>query len=161
MFTESLLSPSVRTYLNSLPPVLIKDGIRFVHGCPPDSIETYLFNPEATRLRRIFSMFKERICFFGHTHQLAIFEFDPSTTKIAKIELLPGLFQLREDRRYLINVGSVGQPRDAINNFAKYIIYDRKNSTIEVRAIPYDAEKTAKKIIALGFPKFNALRLLK
>lgn len=159
--TETLLSPPVRAYLKSLPPVLIRDGIRFVHGCPPDSIETYLVFPEASRLRRIFSMYKERLCFFGHTHQLAIFELDPATTRIADMELLPGRFELRADRRYLINVGSVGQPRDGINNFAKYVVYDRANSAIEVRQIRYDAEKTAEKIIKLGFPEFNAQRLLR
>jgi diadenosine tetraphosphatase ApaH/serine/threonine PP2A family protein phosphatase len=158
--TKTLLSPSVRRYLLSLPPTLVIDGIRFVHGCPPDSIETYLFYPEASRLRRIFSLFEERLCFFGHTHQLEVFEYDPVSTKILFTELKPGLFQLSEEKRYLINVGSVGQPRDGINNFAKYIVYDRENSVIEVRAVPYDVENTARKIINLGFPKFNAQRLL-
>ena len=158
--TESLLSAPRRHYLASLPPTLVSNGFRFVHGCPPDSIETYLFRPEPSRLRRIFSMFDERICFFGHTHQLELFEYDPTSSRILSTELQPGLFQLIKGKRYLINAGSVGQPRDGINNFAKYLIHDRVKDEIEVRAIPYDAEKTARKIIDLGFPQFNALRLL-
>lgn len=159
--TETLLSPAIRKYLASLPPTLVQNGIRFVHGCPPDSIETYLFRPEASRLRRIFSMFEEKICFFGHTHQLELFEYDSASTKILFTELEPGKFHMRQGKRYLINAGSVGQPRDGINNFAKYIIYDRENDEIEVRAVPYDAKTTAQKIIKLGFPKFNAMRLLR
>lgn len=159
--TEKLLSAPVRRYLLSLPPTLVKDGVRFVHGCPPDSIETYLFHPEASRLRRIFSMFAEGLCFFGHTHQLELFEYDPVSTRVLFTELEPGFFPLRREKRYLINAGSVGQPRDGINNFAKYVVYDQEKRQIEVRAVAYNAEKTARKIINLGFPEFNALRLLR
>lgn len=159
--TETLLSEPIRRYLVSLPPTLVEEGVRFVHGCPPDSIETYLFRPEASRLRRIFSMYEEQLCFFGHTHQLELFEYDPASTRILFTELEPGEFQLRKGKRYLINAGSVGQPRDGINNFAKYIVYDRENGVIEVRAVPYDAKKTARKILNLGFPEFNAHRLLR
>jgi diadenosine tetraphosphatase ApaH/serine/threonine PP2A family protein phosphatase len=59
---------------------------------------------------------------------------------------------------YIINVGSVGQPRDG-NNRAKYVIWDSSRQTVDLRYVAYDIAITVKKILELGFPAFNAHRL--
>jgi diadenosine tetraphosphatase ApaH/serine/threonine PP2A family protein phosphatase len=58
----------------------------------------------------------------------------------------------------VINVGSVGQPRDGNNN-AKYVLYAPENHTVELRYVPYDIEAAAEKILAAGLPAHNARRL--
>jgi diadenosine tetraphosphatase ApaH/serine/threonine PP2A family protein phosphatase len=65
---------------------------------------------------------------------------------------------LSEGRRYIVNVGSVGQPRDG-NNSAKYVIYDAGANTIEVRFIPYDIAAVVEKIYAAGLPRVHGDRL--
>ena len=94
--------------------------------------------------------------FAGHTHNLEIIRFEGK--KVSRHTPGPGLVDLDHTTQYIINAGSVGQPRDG-NNKAKYLIWDTDSATIEVRFVPYDIAKTADKILALGFPESNATRL--
>jgi diadenosine tetraphosphatase ApaH/serine/threonine PP2A family protein phosphatase len=100
---------------------------------------------------------EERLCFIGHTHDLGIIDYDGKEIEYWRLD--KGLLQLDTDRRYIINCGSVGQPRDGNNN-AKYVIWDADDDTIEVRFIPYDVHSVVKKIREAGLPEANALRLL-
>ena len=70
-----------------------------------------------------------------------------------------GCRQLSRQSKYIINIGSVGQPRDE-NNSAKYVIFDEETDALEVRAIPYDVEHTIRLIQDIGLPESNAYRLL-
>ncbi len=154
--TESLISEETADYCKLLPSHLIEEDARFVHGSPPDSETIYMFNPTSTWLKEIFLSFKERLCFIGHTHNLSLFEFNGDSGTQTKLE--KGNATLSSDKRYIINVGSVGQPRDGNNN-AKYVIWHKDEDRIEIRYIPYDIEVTANRILDLGFPSFNATRL--
>ena len=98
----------------------------------------------------------EKVCFVGHTHDLELFSFDGQ--KVKDTPLGKGPVTLKKDRQYIINIGSVGQPRDGNNN-AKYVIWDTASRSLEVRFIPYDIAKTADKILELGLPEYNASRL--
>jgi diadenosine tetraphosphatase ApaH/serine/threonine PP2A family protein phosphatase len=60
--------------------------------------------------------------------------------------------------KHIINVGSVGQPRDGSSD-AKYVIFDAAEFTVDLRYVKYDIDKTAKLIEERGFPKYNADRL--
>ena len=157
VITKTLLSAESIQYLLALPLTMSAYGARFVHGCPPASATIYLFDPEEHMLKKLFSTFVEDICFVGHTHNLALFGFDGD--RVSKEGLTQGIVELNPDSRYIVNVGSVGQPRDRQNNNAKYVIWDSERNTIEVRFVPYDVAVTADKIIELGFPEFNAIRL--
>ena len=64
-----------------------------------------------------------------------------------------GIFKLDCQAKYIISVGSVGQPRDGYNNNAKYTLWDTIERSVEIRFVPYDISKTAEKIISLGFPR--------
>jgi predicted phosphodiesterase len=154
--TKKLISRDTVRYITGLKPSMAFHGSLCVHGCPPDSVTTYLFQVTGPRLRQIFMAMKSKMCFVGHTHDLNIISFDGR--EITWDCLGQGVVALRKDRQYVVNVGSVGQPRDG-NNHAKYVIWDTASGTIEVKFIPYDIGATASKILALGFPEFNAKRL--
>ncbi len=156
LLTRSLLSAETVAYISTLKPFAVFHGARCVHGCPPDSVTTYLFQVSTARLARLFRAMKERVCFAGHTHDLEIISFDG--VRVTQAPLPEGRVCLESGRQYIINVGSVGQPRDGNNN-AKYVIWDTHEETVDVRFVPYDISKTVKKILELGFPAFNADRL--
>ena len=96
------------------------------------------------------------VFFMGHTHELKLVTVSEDSVEWG--ELGEGIVMLDRNRRYLVNAGSVGQPRDG-DGRAKYVIWDSGLGTIEVRALAYPVEVTAEKIIARGFPKAYALRL--
>lgn len=150
------LSQSAIDFIKTLPPSIISYGFRFVHGFPPDSVNTYLFQVPESDIIDIFSRNNERICFVGHTHCLELIRV--GHTHIERTILEQGIVKLKHSDRYIINVGSVGQPRDG-NQDAKYLIYDQMNDTIEVRYIGYDIASAANKILAAGLPRAHADRL--
>jgi predicted phosphodiesterase len=154
--TKKLISPATLDYLRSLPPFLSLSGCLFVHGCPPDSITTYLFELSPEGLEEVFKATKDRLAFVGHTHDLLLVQYDG--LQVGSQPLSQGLYPLQEDRRYIVNVGSVGQPRDG-NNQAKYVLYDNQQQRLEVRFLAYDISATAIKIRDRGFPETHARRL--
>jgi predicted phosphodiesterase len=137
---------------------MIHHGARLVHGCPPKSQTAYLFSPSRKVLDKLFESFPEKICFYGHTHIMSFFEEgkDPDQKQNISSSTLP----LEKDRKYIINPGSVGQPRDRVNNHAKYIIWDREHGSVTFKEAEYDVMKTVNKLRRLNFPLSNATRLL-
>ena len=156
VMTIELLSPGTVDYIRTLPPAMTCHGSLCVHGCPPDSIVTYLYQLSMPQLEEAFRAMEERICFLGHTHDLLLISFDGN--ELVRAPLRKGIISLRKDHQYIINVGSVGQPRDGNNN-AKYVIWDTDSDSVEVQFVPYNIAATADKIIELGFPALNARRL--
>jgi len=154
--TIQMLSPASFKFIAGLKKSLVYHGCRFVHGFPPDSPTTYLFQVSGKKICRFMSQMKERICFIGHTHELRIIEFDGE--KCIPDLLQMGITRLKGQSRFIVNVGSVGQPRDG-DNRAKYVIWDTDQDGIEVRFIRYDIEKVVKKILAAGLPEVHANRL--
>ena len=156
LITRRLLSEESLNYFKGLNPFLLDHDCRFVHGFPPDSITTYLYEVPDPEIHRMLTALSERICFIGHTHDLHLIASEGQG--LTRLPFQRGVFTLREGVKYLVNVGSVGQPRDG-NNQAKYVIWDTTLGHLEVKFVPYDIAKTAKKILHLGFPEFNARRL--
>ena len=104
---------------------------------------------------KTFSLLDQSICFIGHTHAAGIFIQD----KEQRIDYLtPGRLKLKKDYRYIINVGSVGQPRDG-NSQASLCILDTKSQEVSLKRISYDIKSAQEKIIAAGLPSFLATRL--
>src|SRR6202008_4887971 len=97
-----------------------------------------------------FSYQHTTVCFFGHTHVPMAFIRDDGVKRI-KIEQLP----IESGRKYFINVGSVGQPRDG-NWRASYCTYDIDNNVIEQRRVKYDLKTAQEKIIKAGLPALLA-----
>jgi predicted phosphodiesterase len=153
---RQLLSEESVDYIKSLPVNMLIDDCLLVHACPPDSIKTYLFEISPAQFSQIFLEMTNDICMVGHTHELMIISFSAGQITIAP--LTEGIRTLDQKCKYIVNVGSVGQPRDGNNN-AKYVIWDSEKRTLEVRFVPYNIRKTAEKIMALGLPRINADRL--
>lgn len=155
--TMTMLSEESFNYIRGMKSSLVIYQSRFVHGFPPDSTDIYLFQVANDTLNQTFAKMKERLCFVGHTHELKLIGFDGKVSQ--HISLKHGILKhLHKDRKYIINVGSVGQPRDGNNN-AKYVIWNTSEDSLEVRFVPYDIAAVVGKIMAAGLPKVHADRL--
>ena len=95
------------------------------------------------------------LCFHGHTHVPVVFE---KKGQADATRMAPTTFQVPFGRKYFVNVGSVGQPRDGIPD-ASYVLYDTKTRTVEFRRLPYDIAETQALIRAAGLPERCAARL--
>jgi predicted phosphodiesterase len=100
-----------------------------------------------------FELLQNKICFIGHSHLPVIFK----ANKHFEYFISPSI-TIEKKFRYIINVGSIGQPRDR-DPRACFVIYDAKNCTIEYKRIQYDIIKTQAKIIKSGLPEILAARL--
>lgn len=154
--TIPMLSEVSMNYIAQLDVVATQNGARFVHGFPPDSVITYLFQIEEPAFCATFETLEEDLCFIGHTHKLEIVSY--SSGAVIRAPLKEGIVKLHRDKKYIVNVGSVGQPRDGNNN-AKYMIWDTTENSIEIRFVPYHIAKVTNKIIEAGLPEAHAERL--
>ncbi len=149
--TKQYLSDRHYTFIASLPKLLSKDNLFFIHGTPPDYIARYIFSLAPNEIRSIFDQMAASQFFVGHTHQQGLYYF--KGLKFNKINLIPGeLFNIDQIPKIIINVASVGQPRGE-NKDAHYVIYDSTKKTIQLKTVPYDIEKTVKLLKKRNFPK--------
>ncbi len=158
--TQSLLSSQARDYVVSLPRSLAWADYYFVHGFPPDSVRIYLFEKDRDELMAVFVSSSFRVCFVGHTHELEVVwrKRDQLRRTPLMADTLDKPVRIWPDAQYIINVGSVGQPRDG-DNRAKYMIFDEEAQNLELRCLEYDFETTARKILDRGLPEQYARRL--
>jgi predicted phosphodiesterase len=154
--TRELLSDESLRFITKLEPFLISHDCRFVHGFPPDSPLIYIFQASESSKLEVFEKTAERLCFIGHTHTLEIIGYDGQ--KLEYHDLPEGLTGLDRNKKYIVNIGSVGQPRDDSND-AKYAIWDTADDTIDMRFISYDIARVVQKIHAAGLPEEHAKRL--
>ncbi len=161
-WTEKKLLPRHRNWLRALPkgPVRVDDTFSISHGTPLDE-DAYIFGEiEALNM---FPYFTTSICFFGHSHFPVVFGLDEQslTTYIPPREGQNGAsykVKLKNGTRYLINPGSIGQPRDG-DNRASFGILDTARMTMTIYRVAYAYEKTQAKIRAAGLPAPLADRL--
>ncbi|MFQ5791689.1 MAG: metallophosphoesterase family protein [Acidobacteriota bacterium] len=156
-WTQQKLLPRHRTWLACLPrgPVHVDETFAISHGTPLDE-DAYIFGEiEALNM---FPFFKLPICFFGHSHFPVIFGLnsDGLTTHIPLDS--PFRLRLHNGTRYLINPGSIGQPRDG-DNRASFGILDSKRMTMTIHRVSYKYEMTQRRIRAAGLPAPLADRL--
>jgi diadenosine tetraphosphatase ApaH/serine/threonine PP2A family protein phosphatase len=154
VWTAKHLKQEGLEYLRGLPLTeVVADTIRMVHATPRDPGRwNYIFTHE--QALEEFGAFDENVCFVGHSHQPVLYELMDEETLIVNGERV----LMREGRRYLVNVGSVGQPRDG-DPRACLCIYDTETGEIALRRIEYDVEAAKKKIIDAGLPSVLANRL--
>ena len=99
-------------------------------------------------------LMKTPLCFVGHSHAPAIFH--SALDKMARIN--GWKTRIEPDEKYVVNIGSVGQPRDG-DPRASYAIYDTGEGTVEIRRVDYDIQKAKEKILKAGLPPYLAHRL--
>ncbi len=153
VITLDILGQSEKEYLTKLPKSMDFRGLHFVHASPPENVRGYITNKGANEIRYLFSQFDAKICFIGHTHLLANYYLDNNELKHEPLN--QGVVFLDTENKYIVNVGSVGQPRDGIFK-AKYIIFDEEDYSLEIKFLDYDIKKVQKKILELGLPLKNA-----
>jgi len=135
-------------FLGRLPVRHEDDGLVFVHGSPRKPINEYLFAEDVyTNPQKILASFERlaegtRACFVGHTHVPGVFLDDPYFDPPDELTE-PGRYTLTDEEKAIINVGSVGQPRDR-DPRASYVVVD--GCTVEFVRVEYDTDKAASKI---------------
>ena len=152
-WTRSTLTADNRSYLERLPrgPLRVED-VDLVHGSPLDEDE-YLVGPDDVRF--LVEYLETKLTFFGHTHLQGGFLLAPRSVKVLTPDRVT---QMQPDYYYLINPGSVGQPRDG-DPRAAYALYSPEDRTVEYGRVPYDIGKAAAKILQAGLPESLAARL--
>ncbi len=156
--TENLLSERSKAFCGALPAFLVCENAYFVHGFPPASVFLYLNRQTDAKIAALFDSASTPLFFLGHTHMLELVTGQKGV--ISRKALVRETVPLLPDRHYIINCGSVGQPRDG-DNRAKYILWDHENRQVEVRFVEYEYRQTMQKIRDRGFPESYALRLTK
>ena len=153
-YAERALSPESVGYLRSLPlSIESRDGYVATHSSPYKP-EAWYYVLEPLEVRDAMRAMTHPIAFIGHTHYPAF-----HNRSGAMMPLLPGapvVFQTGE--KYIVNVGSVGQPRDGDPRSA-YVIYDDGRRSAEVFRVAYDIDAAAMKILLAGLPTMLADRI--
>jgi len=158
MWTGEALTDANREYLRALPagPVLIDDRVEICHGSPFDE-DHYIFDTDDAQ--RAMATSERQLCLFGHTHLPVVFKTDgvtfggfvPEGEEPIELPIVDGM-------RYVVNPGSVGQPRDG-DARAAFGIYLPETMTLVLRRIPYAVDAAQRKIMTAGLPASLANRL--
>jgi predicted phosphodiesterase len=153
-WTQSRIKPHHRKFLEELRLREEIGDIQLVHSSPLQS-EEWHYLTQKEDIERNFRYFQGNLCLFGHVHKPFIAEqkSDGSVEVLAAQE-----HTLQSGCRYLVNVGSVGQPRDG-NPQTCYVMYDSSSKKLSIRRIDYDFETTVKKTLGAGLPEYLANRL--
>src|SRR5262245_62240317 len=151
-WTRKQLSEEDRQWLRDLKYVRMVNSFTLVHATL-DGPQRWGYVFDKLAAAASFTYQNTSVCFFGHTHVPVAFIRDREVRggTYSKFKIEPG-------RKYFVNVGSVGQPRDG-NPKAAYAIYDMDEGSVELRRLDYDIEKTQGKIRAAGLPERLAERL--
>lgn len=153
-WTREQMDDDHRAWLATRPLRAEIEEATLVHASPASPEEwDYLITPDDGF--EAFPAFTTRLCFVGHSHRPGTWSIGSTgpdhQTGSVDIQLEPG-------RRYIVNVGSVGQPRDG-DPRAAYAVCDLVARRITIRRVPYDVQAARTKILAAGLPRFLSDRL--
>ena len=152
-WTRKQLSEEEMCFLRSLPFVATKMGITLVHATM-DNPEDFGYVFDHLQAEAHFSHQVTPLCFHGHTHCPMIYE--KQLGAVYRIDAQD--FKLPIGRKYFINVGSVGQPRDG-DPRAAYVLYDPATRMVHFRRLEYDIAAAQARIREAGLPERLAQRL--
>lgn len=151
-WTTNNLTEENKDFLHDLEFTFSTDKFLAVHSTPSAPTMWHYILSEVDAQHE-FKYFDEKICFIGHSHFPIIFNNRAGFTRAPEVQLEP-------DDKYVVNVGSVGQPRDG-NPKTCFCVYDENDDSIQFIRLNYDVNKTREKIIKAGLPVFLADRLTK
>lgn len=157
-WTSAVLTPRNREFLESLPlgPLAVDGDFEICHGSPRDE-DAYIFSDQDAFFN--FQGLRAPVCFFGHSHIPCVFTLEPLGIRVEVVGPGREARRLEEGRMYLINPGSVGQPRDR-NPDAAFAIYDSEQRVVLFERVAYDVDRTRRKIHGAGLPEMLGDRLL-
>ncbi len=150
-WTRYKLGTDSLTFLKKLPFTIDDDAFMLAHASPKNpSYWNYVLS--LMEAREQIRSFEQQVCFIGHSHIPIIFS---SETMYSENNLV-----LEPDGKYIVNVGSVGQPRDHNPN-GSLVLFDTDSGSVENIRFAYDIKKTQDEIRRVGLPDFLAVRLTK
>jgi predicted phosphodiesterase len=157
-WTTETITASSRRFLEELPvgPLEVDRAFVICHGSPRDE-DAYIFSDYDAYLNFTFS--DASVCFFGHSHIPSVFALQPHGIRVDVVRGDRVRIRLKRDCRYLINPGSIGQPRDR-NPDASFAFYDTDQRAVTFERVRYDVEKARDKIHSAGLPGMLGDRLL-
>lgn len=132
-------------FLCKLPRVLREENVLYVHGSARNPLNEYVFPEDVHCKPKYVKIFQaiQRLCFQGHTHVPGVFTQRGQFTRSSELQ---GPYRFHGEGKWMVNVGSVGQPRDG-DPRACYVIFD--GESVVYRRVEYDREKTIAKIYAI------------
>jgi diadenosine tetraphosphatase ApaH/serine/threonine PP2A family protein phosphatase len=156
-WTNEALTADNRTWLANLPlgPLVVDDLIEICHGTPFDE-DAYVFD-ESDAIRAMHSMSRP-LCLFGHTHVQVGYHLRRDELTLVTADLRRPLDVTVGEGIYLVNPGSVGQPRDG-DPRAGFMVVDTAARTLGIHRVPYAVEDAQARIRAEGLPEALAQRL--
>ncbi len=153
-YTDRTLSEKARQILGAAKMSYQLDEIFLVHATP-EAPDDWRYCLTAHQAERQFEYFDSKLCCLGHSHWPVVFQQNPEGE--VSVES-PGEHKLRDNCRYLINVGSVGQPRDG-NPRACYVLYDNDTRALQYRRVDYDIAAAQEVMAAHNLPEFLIERI--
>lgn len=152
-WTARALTPENAAYLRGLGMTHAERDVLYVHAAPSEPAAwDYILRIDDASYE--FEQADARLCFFGHTHRQVAYE-----RRGAEVGLVGRPEFLADDgARYLVNVGSVGQPRDG-DPRAAFTFYDEEKESVRFVRVEYDIDKAARRIAEAGLPGLLAHRL--
>jgi diadenosine tetraphosphatase ApaH/serine/threonine PP2A family protein phosphatase len=156
LWTRRQLTQSSQEYLQSLPETAVEGDYALAHGSPRHPIWEYLIYTSVAKTN--FAHFETQFCLVGHTHVPVLFRDQPDQSRCETIQPREAEPASLDDGRYIVNPGSVGQPRDG-DPRAAYALLDTEANTIEHRRVEYDISATQDKMKAADLPFRNIARL--
>lgn len=153
-WTINTLTDENKEYLKALPPDAVLDNFQIAHSTPLEP-EEWHYIMSVQDAQENYPVLEKDICFIGHSHQPVIIEF------MDGINILPikDMYkQIDKNRKYIINVGSVGQPRDS-NPDACYLIYEMDTGNIQYRRVEYNVKRVQKRMTRFKLPKYLIERI--
>lgn len=159
LWTRDELTERNAEYLRSLSVKKEQNGILWVHSSPYEPNEWHYVNNQYDGEEN-FPHFEAQWCFLGHSHKPVILEKQPGglVEAIFGGTALHWEYELKPDCRYIINVGSLGQPRDGIPSPC-FVVFDSDRLSVEFQRYDYNISRTQEKILSKKLPAFLAERL--
>jgi len=153
-WTQTKLSKESLEFMKKLPYIVEESDVCFVHASPKSPAD-WFYVASLDEAVDAFEFFSTRFCFVGHTHSPVIVACgkDGSPSVIEE-----DFYTAQDDERVLVNVGSVGQPRDR-NPEACYCLLDSDSLTVRFIRVPYDISRTQETMRKQGFPAFLIQRI--
>jgi len=152
LWTREQLSNEDKDFLAALPLTMDFDDFVISHGTL-HSPELFDYIQTVYDAHLSFQILEKSICFLGHSHVPITFFDDDPISYFMEPEI-----PLSESEKLLVNVGSVGQPRDQ-DPRAAYAVYDTDEQIIWIKRLEYDVQSVAEQILQAGLPTMNAERL--
>ena len=155
LWTKENLNEEDKSFLKNLGLVYKNRDLTLVHGTLYEP-EMFHYMIDANAAHATFSLMQNRVCFVGHSHTPGIYLYKNNRMSYFYKEKV----KIAKDEKMIVNVGSIGQPRDGDPRLC-YCIYDTEKGLIELKRLEYDVKSAQKKMLDAGLPHFLADRLAK